>query len=80
MRNGLLFERHCGLAGEQAAWESWQRRALAIASAQKSRAVFHYLDRCSDGFIENDAWTAFCEGTTPRTWCASIAFAKRVAS
>ena len=77
MRNGLLFERHCGIAGEQQAWERWQRRALAIAARQRSQAVFWALERCSDGFVEGEAWAAFCEGTTPRSWCAAVAFAKR---
>ena len=76
MRNKLLFSRHCGIESEQAAWERWQRGALRIAHAQRSRAVFYYLERAS-AFLETDAWEAYCEDRTPRSWCASVAFARR---
>lgn len=74
--SSVLFSTHCGLASEQPAWERWQARVLKIAAVQKSKAVYYYLDRCAR-FLEEDAWTAFCEGTTPRAWCARLAFAKR---
>ena len=77
----ILFSTHCGIIAEQLQWERWQARAYAIAVNQSTKAVFRAIDAGRDSRleIEESAWEAYCEGQTPRSWCARIAWRARIA-